>query len=112
MFRLERWMLAGQVFHRPIEQYFGTRPVTIHGKIEHKFKRLSEACWRALAILFTPKFYLYLDKFRMNEKQLRRFKTVLAYLLEFDRRKWDVRAIRFKELEEASNSWREQPIPF
>lgn len=117
---LERWQLAGQVFHRPLQRLpvaFSEVAPTIHGKIAHRIRRLGFACWRVLSILFRPQFYLYLDQFRMDEKQLRRFKAVLAYLLGFSRTKWQVRAITFSEIEEAASlakvqKRRDQLIPF
>lgn len=111
---LERWLLAGQMFHRPLRSLVGSlRPVTIEGIIRKRFKRLCEACWRVLSMLFRPSYFLYLDQFRMDEKALRRFKAVLAYLLEFPRTKWQVQAVKFSEMQEAAEQMKlNKMIPF
>ena len=112
--RLERWKLAGQVFHKPLERTaFSMGPVNIKGKINHPLKKLGFAAWRVLSLLFAPAFYLYLDQFKMDQRQLRRFKAVLAYVLEFPRDRWKVAAVKFSEIQEAAMKLRErEAIPF
>jgi hypothetical protein len=112
--RLERWRLAYRVFHKPIGRVSAPiEPITIEGRIRHTHKKLGFACWRVLTLLWQPQFYLYLDQFKMDQKHLRRFKRVLAYLLEFDQRKWHVESIRFADIEAASVSMRGQlEVPF
>ncbi len=72
--------------------------MTIEGLVQHKRKRLSQACADVLAILFRPQLYVYLQQFH-DEKRLRRFKAVLAYLLGFERRKWQVASLKFNDIQ-------------
>lgn len=99
--RLERWRLGDRhVFHRPAERFValpGGASVTIVGKVSHKRKPLSQACADVLAMLFRPQLYLYLAQFR-DVKRLKRFKAVLAYLLGFERTKWQVECIKFNDI--------------
>lgn len=111
--RLERWELASQIFHRPVERIsaaFAPSTPTINGRITHRFSKLAFACWRVLTCLFQPQYYLYLDLFRLDEKHLGRFKAVLAYVLEFPRHKWHIEAIRFSEIEQAALIAKRQQI--
>lgn len=114
---LERWKLAGHVFHRPSHTLVGSlTPANIEGRIEHRTSKLAFAAWRVLALLFRPAYYLYLDAFKMSVEQLNRFKAVLAYLLGFSRNKWRVEAVRFAEIQQASFMMKvtdvPMPVPF
>lgn len=96
---LERWKLAGLVFHRPVRTmvgYLGTP--TIEGVIRHRRTRLASAAQRVLALVVDPQYYLYLEAWRMGAEDLRRFKAVLAYLLGFDRRKWELTGLRWRDV--------------
>lgn len=112
---LERWKLAGLVFHRPSHTLAGSLVVpNIEGRIKHRESKMAFAAWRVLAMLFRPQFYLYLDLFKMDTRQLKRFKAVLAYLLGFPRDKWRVEALRFHEIQDTTflAKRREVAIPF
>ncbi len=115
---LERWNLGGLVFHRPARYLaFTVWPISIKGRIEHKPSRFAFAAWRALSLVFAPSMHLYFDQFRMDEKQLRRMKKMLAFLLGFDRSKWATKALTFPEIIQASvkakiEKRREEMVPF
>ena len=97
---LERWALGSKIFHRPI----GTtdrRDVTIEGTIQHRPSRLALAARRVLCLLWYPSLYLFWDQWKMAAKDLRRWKMVLAYLLEFDRNKWRVEYVRWHKMTHA-----------
>lgn len=97
---LERWQIAGQVFHKPLG-VTERRDVTIEGLIQHRRVKLAFAAQRVLAMVCNPAYYLYLDAFGMAQADLRKFKAVLAYLLGFPRDRWQTETLRWQDVQGA-----------
>lgn len=109
---LERWEIGGLIFHRPVGPT-EKRTATIEGLVKHRRFRLVYAAQRVLAMVCRPQYWLYLQSFGMSEKDLRRFKAVLAYLLGFPRDRWRT-AIRWGDVAEGQLNLKveERMVPF
>lgn len=94
---LERWKIAGHVFHRPVG-HTESRTATIEGRITHRPSRLAYVAHRVLALTFRPQYYLYLDQFRMGSADLGKFKAVMAYMLGFSRDRWRTKPMKLNDV--------------